>query len=292
MKNIVVTGGSGKAGRAVCRDLVEHGYAVLNLDIAPSSDPVCAFMKVDLTDLGQVLDAMDRANRKDSPFRPFAKPDAIVHLAAIPAPELQSDSSIFRNNVLSTYVMFDAAVRLGVKRVVWASSETTLGLPMRPNDPPAYVPVDEDHPMRPNSTYSLSKDLGEEMARQFARWNPDMTFVGLRLSNVMEPQDYASFPSWQDDPSVRQWNVWGYIDARDSAQAVRKSLHVDYLGADHFIIANADTVMTRPNAELLAEVFPGVEHKKPFGPNETLLSIDKARRVLGYAPEHSWRDHA
>ncbi len=290
MKNIVVTGGSGKAGRAVCRDLVDHGYTVFNLDIQPSKDPVCSFMKVDLTDLGQVLDAMDRANRKDSPFRPFARPDAIVHLAALPAPELQSDISTFRNNVISTYVMFDAAVRLGVKRVVWASSETTLGLPMNPENPPAYLPVDEDHPMRPNSAYSLSKDLGEEMARQFQRWNPDMTFIGLRLSNVMEPHDYANFKTWQDDASKRQWNAWGYIDARDGAQAVRKSLEVDFVGVDHFIIANADTVMARTNADLLAEVFPGVELRKEVGAHETLLSIDKARRVLGYAPEFSWRD--
>ncbi len=290
MKNIVVTGGSGKAGRAVCRDLVAHGYAVLNLDIQPSKDAVCPFMKVDLTDLGEVLDAMDRANRKDSPFRPFAKPDAIVHLAALPAPELQSDIVTFKNNVISTYVMFDAAVRLGVKRVVWASSETTLGLPMNPENPPAYLPVDEDHPMRPNSTYSLSKDLGEEMARQFSRWNPDMTFIGLRLSNVMEPHDYANFKTWQDDASVRQWNAWGYIDARDSAQAVRKSLTVDFTGADHFIIANADGVMERPNAELIAEVFPDVELRKQVSEHETLLSIDKARRILGYEPEHSWRN--
>jgi nucleoside-diphosphate-sugar epimerase len=149
-------------------------------------------------------------------------------------------------------------LRAGVRRIVWASSETTLGLPFSPGNPPAYAPVDEDHPMRPESGYSLSKDLGEEMARQMARWNPGTTFIGLRLSNVMEPQDYVRFPTWQDTPHFREWNLWGYIDARDAAQAVRKSLHVDMTGADHFIIANADTVMTRDSAELMAEVFPDV----------------------------------
>ena len=289
MKNIVVTGGSGKAGRAVCRDLVENGYNVLNIDIQPSRDPVCPFYKVDLTDLGQVIDSMQWSGGKDHPFRKFNRPDAVVHLAAIPAPELQPDDVTFRNNIMSTFAVFDAAVRLGVKRIVWASSETTLGLPFGPDNPPAYAPVDEDHPMRPESAYSLSKDLGEEMARQFQRWNPDTTFIGLRLSNVMEPEDYRKFASWQGDPHLREWNLWGYIDARDAAQAVRKSLHVDFVGADHFIIANADTVMERSNSELMKAVFPEVPTRAGLGEHETLLCIDKARRVLGYEPQHSWR---
>ncbi len=290
MQNIVVTGGSGKAGRAVCRDLVAQGYRVLNLDVAPSKDPVCPYLKVDLTDLGQVIEALQWHSGKDHPFRPFATPDAIVHLAAIPAPELQTDIAIFTNNTISTYAVFDAAARLGIKRVVWASSETTLGLPFSPDNPPAYAPVDEAHPMRPESAYSLSKDLGEEMARQYHRWNPEMTFIGLRLSNVMEPGDYDNFASWQDDPHIRQWNMWAYIDARDCAQAVRKSLHAEVEGAENFIIANADTVMERPNAELLAQVFPGLELRRKVRPHETLLSIDKARDMLGFSPEFSWRD--
>jgi nucleoside-diphosphate-sugar epimerase len=286
MKNIVVTGGSGKAGRAVCRHLVERGYTVLNVDMVASSDPVCPLLKVDLTDFAQVVDAMQWTGGKDHKFR---TPDAVVHLAAIPAPDLMPEEATFRANVVSTYNVFDAALRAGVRRIVWASSETTLGLPFSPGNPPAYAPVDEDHPMRPESAYSLSKDLGEEMARQMARWNPGTTFIGLRLSNVMEPHDYARFPTWQDTPRFREWNLWGYIDARDAAQAVRKALHVDMVGADHFIIANADTVMTRDSAELMAEVFPDVPLRGKVEGTATLLSIDKARRVLGYAPEHSWR---
>jgi nucleoside-diphosphate-sugar epimerase len=289
MKNIVVTGGSGKAGRAVCRHLMERGYEVLNVDMLPSSDPVCPLLKVDLTDFAQVVDAMQWTGGKDHPFRKFRTPDAVVHLAAIPAPDLMPEEVTFRSNVVSTYNVFDAAMRAGVKRVVWASSETTLGLPFGPGNPPAYAPVDEDHPMRPESAYSLSKDLGEEMARQMARWNPGTTFIGLRLSNVMEPHDYARFPSWQDTPRFREWNLWGYIDARDAAQAVRRALHADLVGADHFIIANADTVMSRPSADLLAEVFPEVPLRGRIADTQTLLSIDKARRVLGYEPEHSWR---
>ncbi len=288
MKNIVVTGGSGKAGRAVCRHLVQEGYEVLNLDTQTSSDAVCPFYRVDLTDRGQVIDGLQWTGGKDHPFRKFSTPDAVVHLAAIPAPDLLPEDVTFRNNMISTYNVFDAALRVGVKRIVWASSETTLGLPFSPENPPAYAPVDEDHPMRPESAYSLSKDLGEEMARQMQRWNPDTTFIGLRLSNVMEPADYERFASWQDTPRFREWNLWGYIDARDCALAVEKSLHADFVGADNFIIANADTVMQRASAELMGEVFPNVPIKGEIQGRQTLLSIEKARRLLGYEPRHNW----
>lgn len=290
MENIVVTGGSGKAGRAVCRHLVEQGYKVLNIDWLPSPDPVCPFYKVDLTDRGQVMDALQWTGGKDHPFREFRTPDAVVHFAAIPAPDQLPEDVTFRNNMVSTYNVFDAALRAGVERIVWASSETTLGLPFGPDNPPAYAPVDENHPMRPESAYSLSKDLGEEMARQMQRWNPGSTFIGLRLSNVMAPDDYDRFSTWQDDPGFRQWNLWGYIDARDCAQAVRKALHVDFVGADHFIIANADTVMEKTSAELMAEIYPDVPVKGTLEAHQTLLSIEKARHALGYEPEFSWRD--
>ncbi|TIS57511.1 MAG: NAD(P)-dependent oxidoreductase [Mesorhizobium sp.] len=290
MKNVIVTGGSGKAGRAVCRDLVAHGYSVLNIDMQPSTDPICPFYKVDLKDFGQVIDAMQWTGGKDHPFRKFRTPDAVVHFAAVPAPDLVPEDVTFRNNVISTYHVFDAAIRSGVKRIVWASSETTLGLPFNPANPPAYAPIDEEHPMRPESAYSLSKDLGEEMARQMQRWNPDTTFIGLRLSNVMESGDYKRFPGWQEDGHLREWNLWGYIDARDCAQAVRKALHVDFVGADHFIIANADTVMECESAALMKQIYPGVPLRKALDGRETLLSIDKARRVLGFTPEYSWRN--
>jgi len=130
------------------------------------------------------------------------------------------------------------------------------------------------------------------MAKQFCRWDPEMKIIGLRFSNVMEPHDYAGFPDFERDPNGRKWNLWSYIDARDAAQAIRRALEVPLKGAEVFIIANSDTVMTRPTSELLAEVFPNVPLKKQLDPNETLLSIMKARRLLGYEPEHSWRGPA
>jgi nucleoside-diphosphate-sugar epimerase len=181
----------------------------------------------------------------------------------------------------------EAARQLGIKNIVWASSETVLGLPF--TTPPPYVPVDEEYPGRPESAYSLSKLLGEEMAKQFCRWDPELKIIGLRLSNVMSPSDYARFPSFQDDAAKRKWNLWGYIDARDAAQAFRLALESSLKGAEIFVIANADTVMNRSNEELLSELYANVPRKRAFGPNETLLSIEKARKVLGYEPRYGWQ---
>jgi len=136
----------------------------------------------------------------------------------------------------------------------------------------------------------LVKHLEEQMAIELVRWDPTLKIVALRFSNVMYPEDYAQFPSFDSDARARKWNLWGYIDSRDGAQAIRRALEWDATGFDRFIIANADTVMSRPNAELVAEVFPGVPIRGELGVNDTLLSIAKARRVLGYEPEHSWRD--
>jgi nucleoside-diphosphate-sugar epimerase len=277
---IVVTGGSGKLGRTVVKYLVAEGHEVLNLDRdgARSHDLVV----VDLKDYGQVVDAVLGVDDRHSGF------DAIVHLGAIPAPGLVPDVATFHNNILSTYNVFQAARRAGIKKLVYASSETVLGLPFD-IDPP-YLPVDEEYPARPESTYSLVKHLEEQMAIQLTRWDPELSITALRFSNVKDPEDYAAFPAFDADASLRKWNLWGYIDGRDGAQAVLRALQNAKPGFEAFIIAAADTVMSRPNAELAAEVFPGVELRE-VGENDTLLGIDKARRMLGYAPEHSWRDH-
>jgi UDP-glucose 4-epimerase len=239
-------------------------------------------VRIDLTDYGQVIDAFSGVNDQADGF------DAVVHLGAIPAPGLLPDVATFHNNMLASYNVFQAARRVGIKRIVYASSETVLGLPFD-TDPP-YIPVDEEYPARPESTYSLVKHLEEQMAIELVRWDPALKIVALRFSNVMDPEDYAAFPAFDDDPWARKWNLWGYIDARDGAQAIRRALEWDTTGFDRFIIAAADTVMSRPNDELVAEVFPGVPLKRELGVNDTLLSIDKARRILGYAPMHSWRD--
>ena len=279
---VIVTGGSGKLGRACVKDLLQSGHQVINADLVPPAEPLCEFVKVELTDMAQVMDllsGLDWDHRRGV--------DAVVHLAAIPAPGKQPNADAFRINTCSTYNVFESARRLGIRNVVWASSETLLGLPF--DIAPPYLPVDEDYPSRPETAYSLSKLMGEEMAKQYCRWDPELKIIGLRFSNVMEPWEYAAFPGFENDPDGRRFNLWGYIDARDGAQAVRKALEAELKGAHAFIIANADSVLSRPTRQIVAEVFPNVTYTPGKDPHETLLSIENARRVLGYEPQYSWR---
>lgn len=283
MARVLVTGGSGKLGKAVLKDLVANGYSVLNLDQALPREAPCPTVRVDLADFGQVLGAMLGVDEHGGPF------DAVVHLAAIPAPGQFANARTFGNNVPSSYNVFEAARQAGIKTVVFASSETVLGLPF--DNPPPYVPVDEEYFPRPETAYSLGKLLDETMAAQFCRWDPSLKMVGLRFSNVMDVEDYKAFPAFDADPRKRKWNLWGYIDARDGAQAVRRGIEAEFKGFEAFIIANADTVMRRDNASLIAEVFPGVPVKGHLSTNGTLLSIEKAKRLLDYHPQHSWKNH-
>ena len=283
MTKVIVTGGSGKLGRAVLKDLVANGYQVLNLDQTMPREPICPTVRIDLRDFGEVVAALSGVDEHNGPF------DAVVHLAAIPAPGLFANARTFANNVPATYNVFEAARVAGIKNVVFASSETVLGLPFE--TPPPYVPVDEEYYPRPETAYSLGKLVDETVARQFARWDPDLKIAGLRFSNVMDVEDYKAFPTFDSDPKKRKWNLWGYIDARDGAQAVRKAIEAEFKGFEAFIIANADTVMSRANASLMAEVFPGVEQRPNMSSAGTLLSIDKAKRMLDYNPQHSWRNH-
>jgi nucleoside-diphosphate-sugar epimerase len=272
---VVVTGAAGKAGRAVVRDLLEHAYDVLAVDLVAPREPLTRPLFADLTAMGETLECLAGA-------------DAVVHLAAIPAPQIRTEHETFRTNVLSTYNVFEAARLLGLRRVVWASSETILGLPFE-REQPAYAPIDEEHPPYPESSYALSKLLSEELARQLNRWT-GTPFVALRFSNIMEPEDYDAFRSFWDDPTIRAWNLWGYVDARDVAQSCRLALEAELQTADHFIVAAADTVMNRPSRELMAEVYPDVPYRPTEGDFDTLLSVEKARRLIGYEPQHSWRD--
>jgi nucleoside-diphosphate-sugar epimerase len=272
---VVVTGASGKAGRAVVRDLLEHELEVLGVDLVAPAESPAALLLADLTDFGQAVECL-------------AGVDAVVHLAAIPAPGIRTEATTFETNTLSTYNVFEAARLLGVRRVVWASSETILGLPFE-REQPAYAPIDEEHPAYPESSYALSKLLSEELGRQLYR-STGTPYVALRFSNIMEPHDYEDFRAYWEDPRIRRWNLWGYVDARDVAQSCRLALEAD-VGAEHFIVAAADTVMNRPSRELMREVYPSVPYRPTAGDFDTLLSIQKARTLLGYEPQWSWRDH-
>jgi nucleoside-diphosphate-sugar epimerase len=275
---VCVTGASGRAGRAVVADLMAHGHWVVATDLVipvPDELDEPRFPLADLTDFGQAVEVLRDV-------------DAVVHLANIPVPDIRTPAVTFNQNMTMNFNVFMAASQVGLSRVVWASSETTLGLPF--DVPPRYAPVDEDHYPVATTTYALSKVASETVAGHIAEWS-GIPFVALRFSNILGPADYEEFPSYWDDPRLRKWNLWGYIDKRDVGAACRLALEADVSGSQSFIIAAADTVMTRPSAELMAEVFPSVPLTGEVRGCATLLSSQRARQALGFVPEHSWRDH-
>jgi nucleoside-diphosphate-sugar epimerase len=274
-KRICVTGASGRAGRVTVRELLGHGYTVVATDrVAPAGDLGVQPLLADLTDYGQAVEVL-----KDT--------DAVVHLANIPAPGIHTPATTVHANMTMNFNVFTAAAEARLDRVVWASSETTLGLPF--DVPPRYAPVDEDHYPVPTSTYALSKVASETIATHIADWS-QVPFIGLRFSNILGPADYQHFPSYWRDAQLRKWNLWGYIDERDAAAACRLALEAPAQGSASYIIAAADTVMDRPSADLLAEVFPDVKLTRDVGEFGTLLSIGRAQQALGFTPRHSWRD--
>jgi nucleoside-diphosphate-sugar epimerase len=282
MKKILVTGGSGKAGKATINKLSEKNYDVFNVDLQDKQELDVPFSCVNLENFGETVEAITQIDDRINGI------DAIVHQAAIPAPGLYPNHKTFRVNMLSTYNVFQCAEIMKINNIVWASSETVLGLPF--DTYPPYVPVDEDYPPRPESSYSLSKVMGEELARQYCRRNKDMKIFGLRYSNIMEEKDYESFRDFQEDPYIRKWNFWGYIDSRDVGQACLLALESDLKGADIFIIAADDTVMNKTNKELLDAVFPNIKIKGEISDHQTLLNNSKAKKILGFQPRYSWRD--
>lgn len=289
---IVVTGGNGKLGRAVVQEFADAGYDVMSADFTRGEEfGRVRTVQADLRNLGEVMDLVSGPDNMNdgAPGRARTDTVGIVHLAATPSAEQRTPGAIYPDNTTISYNIFHAARVLGVKRVVFASSETLLGLPLTQFPPPAF-PVDEEYAVRPRSSYSLSKAVDEEVARHFAEWLPDSAFIGLRFSNVMLPSDYARFSEFESDPMSRAWNAWGYVDARDGAQACRLAVESELLGVRNYIVAAADTVMSRPSTELANEFFPGVPFSRAVEGNGTLLSIDKAERELGYRPKYRWSD--
>ena len=281
MKKVVVTGGSGRAGHFVVRELVEHGYDVVNVDMTSPRgayvDRLCPYIECDMSDYGQTFAVLHGF-------------DAVVHLAADPRPDTEhfSGAQRFHNNTLSAYNVFNAAVTLGMERVIWASSETLYGYPFD-TIVPHYVPIDENHTYYPQSSYALSKLLSEKMAEQFNRLS-GIPFIGLQFSNIVHQHVYEHCPQFWANPRLRIWDLWSYVDYRDAAQSVRLSLEVEKTGSENFIIAADDTIMNRPSADLMREYFPAVALPETLGQFQSLISNAKARKVLGYQPQHSWRD--
>lgn len=290
-KRVAVTGAFGKIGQVTVKRLRDAGYDIFLIDRVKNEEFTEPTMIADLQDFGATLDALSSAGEDVyATARPQAF-DAVVHLASLPHPRMIPDSAEFQNNMVATFNVFEASRRLGIKNIVWTASEVATGVPYDQWDAP-YVPVDETYPHRGLSIYALTKVLGEEMARQFCLNNPDMRITCLRLSNVMNPEEYAKFDGWQDDPTERLWNMWTYVDVRDVAQSIELAIEYDVRGKDEFFITSDVTCMRTPTQELLEKYYPDTERRKEFEGNESVLSSDKATRVLGYKPQHRWTDGA
>ena len=290
---ILFTGGSGKAGRHVVAHLVEQGHRVLNLDLTKANIPGAYDMTVDLTDAGQVFSAMSGITWLDELDSGEGVPkfDAVIHFAAIARIQLRPDPECFRINTVSTYNVLEAAVKLGVPKILFASSETTYGICFAQGEVvPTYIPVDEEHPTVPQDAYAMSKVCNEVCGRCFhERSGADI--YALRLNNVIEPHEYAKLaPQWQSDAASRRRNIFAYIDTRDLSHFIDCALAANGLGYQVFNVANADSSVGATSAELIAEFYSGVLQKRVLGEFETFYSIDKARKMLGFAPKSRWRE--
>src|SRR5258708_22928417 len=290
---ILFTGGTGKAGRHVLPWLHERKYEILNFDLQPLPHPAIPTLIGDITDGAQVFNAMTthfrstelKAGKAPGPV------DAVVHFAAVPRILINPDNETFRVNVMGTYNVIDAAMKLGVRKVVIASSETTYGVCFAEGDKDFHqFPLEEDYDVDPMDTYGLSKVVNEKTARAFAmRYGADI--YALRIGNVIEPHDYGRFAGFIADPPSRKRNAWSYIDARDLGEIVHLCLQKDGLGYQVFNAVNDTITADLPTAELLARYSPGVPITRRLGEFEAPLSNRKAREVLGFKDQHNWRKH-
>ncbi|MBP7002477.1 NAD(P)-dependent oxidoreductase [Amaricoccus sp.] len=289
---VLFTGGSGKAGRHVVPWLIGRGHRVVNVDLTPL--PGVDTIKADVTDVGQmfnVLTSYGNLGELDAGTGP-APYDAVVHFAAIPRILIEPDDETFRVNTMGTYAVLEAAVKLGVRKIVVASSETTYGVCFSDGrTDPRSLPLEEDYDVDPMDSYGLSKVLNEVTARSFAR-RSGADIYALRIGNVIEPHEYATlFPGYFANPEVRRRNAFSYIDARDLGQIVDRCLAVDGLGFQVFNAGNDDVGMNIPTAELIARFYPGVPVTRALGEHEALFSNRKIREVLGFREEHDWRKY-
>lgn len=294
---VFFTGGAGKAGRHAVPVLVAAGHRVTNIDLVPLDQPGVDNLRVDLADAGQVANAMTAYASHDERDAGTGVPayDAVVHFAAIPATLIVPDNETFRINALSTYNVIDAALRAGIRKVVIASSETTYGICFADGEVrPLYVPVDEEHPTIPSDSYAMSKVVNEATARSFHARSVEQgrpaDIYALRINNVIEPHEYATLtPGWRADPASRRRNIFAYIDARDLGACVERCLAADGLGYQVLNVANDDSSVALPTADIMSRFYDGVPVKTPMGPHDTFYANAKAKRMLGWQPRHGWR---
>jgi nucleoside-diphosphate-sugar epimerase len=293
-KRILFTGGSGKAGRHVVPYLLERGHRVVNVDLRPLDHPGVDNLTADITDSGQMFDAMTSYANFDElePGTGVPRFDAVVHFAAIPRILIWPDNETFRLNTLGTYNVIEAATKLGIRKIVVASSETTYGVCFADGRvDPKVLPAEEDYDVDPMDSYGLSKVVNEVTARSFQR-RSGADIYALRIGNVVEPHEYeALFPRYFANPEVRRRNLFCYIDARDLGQIVDLCLARDGLGFQVFNAGNDTNSANIPTAEIIDRFYPGVPVTRSLGEHEALFSNRKIREVLGFREEHDWRKY-
>jgi len=294
MKRVFFTGGSGKAGRHVVRYLADRGHKVLNADIINMPQDGVDFVRVDVTDPGQVFSAMSSHMNRDE-LRQRQWPlgyDAVVHFAAIPRILQASDIETYQTNVMGTYNVLEAAAKLNIRKVIFASSETVYGLCFSHDKPrPLSLPVEEDDQTRPMDSYAMAKVVNEETAKAFQR-RTNHDIYGLRIGNVIEPDEYELFDRFCAKPEVRLPNAFNYIDARDLGQAVDLCLQHDGLGYDVFNVSNDQNSVDLDNVDIISRFYQGVPLKRDIDPTECLFSNRKIKSMLGFKPIYDWRNKA
>ena len=276
---IAITGASGKLGTATVTALRDAGHEVLSIDRASARGS--GVVVTELSDYGQVIDLLLGGARGADPF------DAVVHLGAIPAPGMVPDAETFRNNITSTFNVLHAARQAGIRRIVIGLERDRARPAVRRG---TALPADR----RADAAQARERVLAREAPRGGARervraLGPALSISALRFSNVIAPEEYAGFPAFDADPALRKWNLWTYIDVRDGAHAVLRAVENGVPGFEAYVIANPDSVMSRSTASLAAEVFPGVPFKVEVDGTGSLYSTEKARRLLGFDPQHTWR---
>ncbi len=290
-KRIFFTGASGKAGKHVASYLANKGMRVLNADLQNFKQSNIDYLKVDITDAAQVFSSMSAHMNVDE-LRENAEPlkyDAVVHFAAIPRILMESDIETYKVNVMGTYHVLESAIKLGIKKIIFASSETVYGLCFSHNKPePLSLPVTEDDLVRPMDSYAMSKVVNEETARAFQR-RSGIDIYGLRIGNVIEPDEYHIFKDFCKDPAVRIPNAFNYIDARDLGQAVELCINNDGLGFEIFNVSNDQNSVDLSTHEIIKNFYPNVPLKYKLDSEECLYSNKKIKSKLGFSPSFEWQ---
>lgn len=290
---VLFTGGAGKAGKHVIPVLLQAGHRVLNVDLKPLDHPGVDTLIADITDSGQMFAAMSAYAGFDELDAPGGMPrfDAVVHFAAVPRILLNPDNETYRVNVIGTYNVLEAAVKLGIRKVIFASSETTYGVCFAHGErKPDYIPVDEEHPVIPDDSYAMSKVVNEVTGRSFQH-RSGFDIYAIRINNVIEPHEYAqNFPAFMENPDLRRRNIFAYIDARDLGHMVNAMLATDGLGFQIFNASNDDHSVALTTPQIIERYYQGVPQRRPMGVQETFYANAKAKELLGWAPRHSWRE--